>query len=179
MNQAFMLSQVIAMIKASFDTKAVLSSGGDIWWREPENIDTESSHSFSIKWKRGRCCGSEEMSLYFSLEDIRAKYNRKQALLEMDKEYVFHIYLFRGDNCNDRTQFLYWLMGNQIDIIDDLGLCSLVYKNPSRKRLDKINPFDVSAVLSYQAYPNNKADPIKEKEVLGLEKLDIEKSNES
>ena len=53
------------------------------------------------------------------------------------------------------------------------------YIKLSTRSKDKINPFDVSAVLSYQAYPNNKADPIKEKEVLGLEKLDIEKSNES
>lgn len=159
MNTKVMLSQVLAMIKVSFDTKAIMAQNGDLWFMKPENILLTSSHSFSIKWKRGRVCGSETMSLHFSLEDIRPKYHHaKLPLEESKKEYVFRIYNFNGDNCNDRTQFIYWLMGNQIDIIDDLGICSLYDPKFSKKHLDKINPFDVSKELFNLEYPEQKGE---------------------
>ena len=114
-----LFSQLLALIKCSFKTKYVATSGGDLYYLSIEDIDTtKECHSLTIKWKRGEgICGHPWMHLCMTLEDIRPKYRYSG-----EKRGILQAYYFEGDNCNERTRFLYKIMADGVDIIDDIGL---------------------------------------------------------
>ena len=114
-----LLSQLIALIKCSFKTNYVATENGDLTWRTFESIDpSKYSHTLSIWWKRGEgICGHPRMNLCMVLKDIRPR-----APWLNEKRYVLNAYNFDGDNCNERTRFLYKIMADQVDIIDDINL---------------------------------------------------------
>ena len=129
MRNKMLLSQVIALIRVSFNTKGIkISNCGLIYSAD------KYDGSFSIKWKRGNgICGHEMMYLYFSYDHTEENYRGKRVVLK--------IYLFDGDSCNERTQWIYFLIGNQIEIVDDIGLCGSCDKYHN-KRLEKIKPYE-------------------------------------
>lgn len=129
MNIRVMLSQVFALIKVSFNTSRITISDCGLVY------DSEKGGFFSVKWKRGKgIFGHEMMYLYFSYHHTEEDYRGKRAVLR--------IYLFDGDSYNDRTQWIYFLLGNQIEIVDDIGLCGSGDKY-FNTWLEKINPYNL------------------------------------
>lgn len=114
-----LLSQLIALIKCSFRTKYVATQDGDLCWRKFEDLDpSKGCHSLSIWWKRGEgICGHPRMHLCMTLEDIRPKHRTFG-----ERRGILKAYYFEGDNCNERTRFLYKIMADEVEIIDDIDL---------------------------------------------------------
>ena len=137
------LSQLLALIAVSGSVKQIKMSGGDLAWRADDNIDvTKNSHSIILRWKRSEFCGSEQQELCMQLRDMRKPYPWEKHKDNRFYEPVFHAYYYRGDNCNRRTKFLYEIMGNEIDIIDDIGLVGNGGEY-ARKNLLKIDPNEI------------------------------------
>lgn len=123
-----LLSQLLALIKVSFDTKSVtVYPNSVIWAKKP---DDAIGNQIELRWKRGQTCGSPEMWLCLQCERF-----------EKGKP-IFNAYYFNGDNCNDRSRFLYFLMAEDTDIIDDIALTGANEDVKRRTNLLKINPFD-------------------------------------
>lgn len=123
-----MLSQLLALIAVSFDTKKVRGSYGILNW-----VKTKSEalhHCLTLIWKRGRCCGIENMQICMILDRFDSA------------KPIFRAYYFDGDNCNDRTRFIYECMANETDIVDDIGIVGAGEKITRRTNLLKINPHD-------------------------------------
>lgn len=131
MIRQILFSQLVAMIKVSFNTKKITACDGTLTFMAENRLKNGmSGQMLRIKWKRGqRCSGRETMYLCMSLQE-----KSKQG-------YILHAYYFDGDNCNMQTRFLYEVMANEIDIVDDLGIVG--YGIDYRKNLININPFDV------------------------------------
>jgi hypothetical protein len=72
--------------------------------------------------------------------DVR--YERPWLRNKWNIEYVYHAYYFNGDNCNDYTRFLYKIMADNVDIVDDLGITGHGAEI-GRKSISKINPREV------------------------------------
>ena len=119
MKNEILFSQLIALIKCSFKTTYVATCGGDLDFLQIENIDPlKECHSLMIKWKRGEgICGHPWMHLCMTLENIRPKYRYSG-----EKRGILQAYYFEGDNCNERTRFLYKIIADGIEIIDDIGV---------------------------------------------------------
>lgn len=116
MKNEILMSHLIALISASHETKNVQLDGGDLAYIE--GLSAAATAHFgvlSIKWKRGTGCGCETPRLYMQSVGTR-KGNSYPRI-------VLRAYYYQGDNCNERTRFLYWLMADDVDIIDDLGIC--------------------------------------------------------
>ncbi len=137
------LSQLLAMIAVSGSVKKIGMRDGDLFWRGMDTVDvTENSHSISIGWKRGDFFGSEYQYLCMMLDDLRKPYAWEKHKDNRFYEPILHAYYYQGDNCNRRTKFIYEIIGNEIDIIDDIGLVGNKgeYK---RKNLLKIDPNEI------------------------------------
>ena len=134
------LSQLLAMIAVSGSVKQIKMRDGDLFYRDWKNIDvTDNSHSISIGWKRSEFFGSENQYLCMQLQEIRKPYAWEKHTDNRFYEPILHAYYYFGDNCNRRTKFLYEIMGNEIDIIDDIGLIGNGGEY-NRKNLLKIDP---------------------------------------
>lgn len=137
------LSQLLALIAVSGSVKQIKANDGDLIWKDWKSIDvTDNSHTVSIKWKRCEYFGSENQYLCMTLRDLRKPYPWECHSDNRFYEPILHAYYYQGDNCNKRTKFIYEIIGNEIDIIDDIGLVGSggEYK---RKNLLKIDPNEV------------------------------------
>lgn len=145
MIKEIMLSQILAMIAVSFNTKRVTIGFGDLQWREEKDVDVnKNSHIVSIEWYENGNTKARLMDLCMSLVDKRKPYKHAE---DKDKQYILHAYNFDGDNCNTYTRFLYEIIANDIDIIDDIGLVGGKYYNQKgpNPNLLKINPHELFA----------------------------------
>ena len=137
-----LLSQLLALISVSGSVKQIKLRDGDLVWRADDSIDcSNNSHHVSIKWKRSKYCGSENQYLCMTLQTMRKPYE----WCEDKKKYykpVLKAYYYEGDNCNSHTKFIYEIIGNEIEIIDDIGLVGNggTYE---RKNLLNIDPYQV------------------------------------
>lgn len=111
------LSQLLAMISVSMSAKQVKITGGDLGWRDLSSVDvTQNCHNLTLGWKglgRTYC-------LCMTLDEMRSR-----AAWTPEEKYkmpILRAFYFSGDNCNHRTKFIYEIMGNEIDIIDDIGI---------------------------------------------------------
>lgn len=115
MSQYIPMSQLIGLISASHETNKIQIKDGDLAWRCGKIDEVHiGEHSLSIKWDRGSGYGSQDPHLCLSLVRMeKGHFNNK---------YFFTAYYYYGDNCNDRTRFLYKIMADEIEILDDLGI---------------------------------------------------------
>ena len=127
-----MLSQLLALIAVSFDTKKVTASYGILNWAKTKSEALH--HQLTLNWKRGRCCGIESMCISMILDRFDSA------------EPIFRAFYFNGDNCNDRTRFIYDCMANETDIVDDIGIVGVGERITKRTNLLKINPHDSDTV---------------------------------
>ena len=137
------LSQLLALIAVSGSVKKIEMRDGDLFWRKMDTVDVaKNSHSISISWKQSEFFGSENQYLCMSLDELRKPYPWEKHEDNRFYEPILHVYYYYGDNCNSRTKFLYEIIGNEIDIIDDIGLVGNggEYK---RKNLLKIDPNEI------------------------------------
>lgn len=111
-----LFSQLIALISASFETNKIQIRDGYLAWcnRPIKEDELEHSHNLSIKWKRS---GYIDCYLCMTLD---GRLNKNSSSFYDD--YYFSAFYFYGDNCHDRTRFLFELMANETMIIDDLGI---------------------------------------------------------
>lgn len=122
MKPEIMMSQLIALISASNETTKIRLSCGSALYANPPSARQFIPHglSFVIKWDRGEGHGQKEP--YLCLSCIRCKEG------SLYNEYIYHAYYYQGDNCNSRTRFLYGLMADEVEIIDDLGITGHGYE---------------------------------------------------
>jgi|GEM_PF-5117401 len=126
MIRQILLSQLVAMIKVGYDANRITASGAAIW-RDEDSPD--EPYNLVLYWKNKIHCGQKDMSFCMTLD---GKY----------KDYpVLHAYYFAGDNCNDHTRFLYEIIANEIQVLDDLGIVGGQISN--RKSLTAIKPHEV------------------------------------
>ena len=143
MLQEINMSQMLAMIGVSYNTKQVKMVEGDLTWAGMDSVDiTENSHTIVIGWKEHYISGgSKEHRLCMTLMDMRkpVPWGHKEKKFH---EPILKAYYYTGDNCNSDTQFIYEIMANKIKIIDDIGLVGNggEYK---KKNLLKIIPDEV------------------------------------
>ena len=134
-----LLSQLLALIAVSFDTKKItLYPNSVIWAEKPEDaID----HSLTLYWRRGNTTGQEQMTAYLTCDEYHPE--------NYSGRHYFRMYLFQGDNCHDSTRFLYSLMAEDTPIIDDIGIVGAGDDITSRTNLLKLNPhsFEVKRKL--------------------------------
>ena len=137
------LSQLLALIAVSGSVKQIKLCDGDLVWRKMETVDvTKNSHSVGIRWKRGEFFGSEVQSLHMTLRDLRKPYAWENHKDNRFYEPILRAYYYCGDNCNRRTKFIYEIIGNEIDIIDDIGVVGNGGEY-ERKNLLKIDPNEI------------------------------------
>ena len=137
------LSQVLAMIAVSGSVKQIKVRDGDLAWRKWKKIDvTDNSHCVTIEWKRSEFFGSERQFLCMQLQEMRKPYAWEKHEDNRFYEPILHAYYYEGDNCNSRTKFLYEIIGNEIDIIDDIGLVGNGGEY-DRKNLLRIDPNEI------------------------------------
>ena len=137
------LSQMLAMIAVSGNIKKIKTGSGNLAWSKWEEVDpTKDSYTIDITWDRGEYCGSDNQYICMALQEIRKPYPHERHKDNRFYEPILHAYYYRGDNCNRNTKFIYEIIGNEIDIIDDIGLVGNggEYRN---KNLLKINPHDI------------------------------------
>lgn len=117
MKNEILLSQLVGLISATFETKKIQIHSGVLAWYtgSVEKTSELNNGILSIRWARGTGTGCDMPCLYMSVSGFR-----ESCLF---KRIVLHAYYYVGDNCNERTRFLYWLMADDVDIIDDLGIC--------------------------------------------------------
>ena len=103
MRNKMLLSQVIALIRVSFNTKGIkISNCGLIYSAD------KYGGSFSIKWKRGNgICGHEMMYLYFSYDHTEENYRGKRVVLKIYLfEKITHLKVGRIDEV--KNSIFYW-----------------------------------------------------------------------
>ena len=135
-------SQVLALIRVTHEPKCIRVKDGDLAWREGrrEIIDHDGSCSLSIEWDRGIGAGSEKPRLYFTLDgfEYSSEWLRKRGISLWREHWdmrtdgnchcldqpvpVLRAYLYRGDNCNDRTDFLWQMVALRTKVYDDIGI---------------------------------------------------------
>ena len=135
-------SQVLALIRVTHEPKRIRIKDGDLAWRQGrrEIIDCGSSCSLSIEWDRGIGTGSEKPCLYFTLDgfEYSSEWLRKRGIYLWREEWtmetsgnahyldqpvpVLRAYLYSGDNCNDRTDFLWQMVALRTKVYDDIGI---------------------------------------------------------
>lgn len=131
-----LMSQLLALIAVSFDTKKITCSG---WygWSVPDRIpDLEcDSHQLELRWNK-------RQYLCMTLTDCRKPY--RWCTNQQDYQWIFRAFYFSGDNCNDRSRFLFSIMADETPIIDDIGIIgggyAKPYKNGHKHNLLTINP---------------------------------------
>ena len=128
------LSQLLALIAVSFDTKKVTTFPSIVVFGETKEAVT--GNEILITWKRGRVYGHEEMHLWLFLDKFE------------DERPIFHAYYFDGDNCNERSRFIYSVMAEKTEIVDDIALTGAGESINSRTNLLKINPHDIEVMRS-------------------------------
>ena len=134
------LSQLLALIAVSGSVKQIKMRDGDLVWRSMENVDVQTnSHTISLWWKKGEYCGSDTQYICMKMDELRKPYAWESHADNRFYEPILHAYYYQGDNCNRRTRFIYEIIGNQIDIIDDIGLVGNAGEY-ERKNLLKIDP---------------------------------------
>ena len=119
MKNEILMSQLIGLISASNETNRVQINSGDmaLLVGSPEEIMAkECNGMLSISWARGTGFGCKTPCLYMKVRDLKKSPSSYQR-------FVLRAYHYEGDNCNERTRFLYGLMADDVDIIDDLGIC--------------------------------------------------------
>lgn len=136
-----MLSQLLALIAVSFDTKKVTVSYGILNWAKTKR--EALNHGLTLLWKRGRCCGRESMRICMILDRFDSS------------EPIFRAYYFEGDNCNDRTRFIYKCLANETAIVDDIGIVGADERITRRTNLLKINPHDSETFNALQRWRTN------------------------
>ena len=137
------LSQLLALIAVSGSVKKIEMCDGDLCWRKMGTVDvTKNSHSVRISWEKSNYFGSENQYLCMQLQELRKPYPWEKYKDNRFHEPILHAYYYRGDNCNSRTKFLYEIIGNEIDIIDDIGLVGNGGEY-ERKNLLKIDPNEI------------------------------------
>lgn len=137
------LSQMLAMIAVSGSVKQIKMRDGDLVWRDWKDVDvTENSHTISIQWDRSDFFGSEKQYIYMQLQELRKPYAWESHKDNRFYKPILHAYYYQGDNCNSRTKFIYEIIGNEIDIIDDIGIVGNGGEY-ERKNLLKINPNEI------------------------------------
>ena len=141
MKPEILMSQLVALIAASHETDKVQIADGELAWRE-EPIDATGYKAISIKWNKGKGSGSAYPFLWMVLKDVRERSGSSS------KEYVLGAYCYNGDNCNERTRFIYGLMADDVDIIDDLGIIGHA-KEIGETYLTKLSPTE------YRWYADN------------------------
>lgn len=140
------LSQLLALIAVSGSVKQIKMRDGDLFWRTMDSVDvTENSHTISIEWKRGQFFGSERQYIYMQLQELRKPYAWEKHSDNRFYMPILKAYYYQGDNCNDRTKFIYEIIGNEIEIIDDIGIVGNGGEY-QRKNLLKIDPNDIYAM---------------------------------
>ncbi len=126
------LSQLVGLISATYETRDIKVSSNYSTWEgvffDYGGIPTKKGvydvpgriSSISLYWKNKVHTGSKEQELHISFDQVKVGfcYHNKKPYFTP----VGSIYLYHGDNCNDHTYFIYYLIGNEVDIIDDLGV---------------------------------------------------------
>lgn len=85
----------------------------------------------TLRWKNKNIhCGQQDQYICISFDKAVVPDARMHI---RNPEAHGRIYYYFGDNCNDYTMFIYSFMGNETDIIDDLGLVGYPKRNPGRK----------------------------------------------
>ena len=116
MKNEILLSHLIGLISVSHETKNVQLAGGDLAYIAGLSAAVTAPFGvLHIKWKRGTGSGCEIPHL--SMKSAGVRENNSYSKI------VLRAYYYQGDNCNERTRFLYWLMADDVDIIDNLGIC--------------------------------------------------------
>ena len=135
-------SQVLALIRVTHEPKHIRVKDGDLAWREGrrEIIDHDGSNSLSIEWDRGIGTGSEKPYLCFTLDgfEYSSEWLKKRGIYLWREEWtmrtsgnahyldqpvpVLRAYLYCGDNCNDRTDFLWQMVALKTKVYDDIGI---------------------------------------------------------
>ena len=137
------LSQLLALIEVSGNVKQIKMTGGDLTWRKWKDIDvTKNSHTITIGWKRSNFRGSENQYLCMTLKNLRKPYAWESHKDNRFYEPILSAYYYEGDNCNKNTKFLWEIIGNSIEIIDDIGLVGNGGEY-QRKNLLKINSHEI------------------------------------
>lgn len=135
-------SQLLALIRVTHEPKHIRVRDGNLAYKEGrrEIMEDESDGNLSIEWDRGIGNGQEKHYLCFTLDGFEYKsewmkkrgislwregwsYNTKGNLHVLDSPQPFlRAYYYGGDNCNDRTDFLWQIVALQTKVYDDIGI---------------------------------------------------------
>lgn len=136
------LSQVLALIRVTHEPKHIKVIDGDLSWRNNrrEIIEEGNGGSLRIGWDRGLGCGLENPYLCFTLKgfEYSAEWMKKRGVSlwregwsyrtdgnhhDLDEPVpVLEAYHYDGDNCNDRTDFLWQMVALRTKVYDDIGI---------------------------------------------------------
>ena len=135
-------SQVLALIRVTHEPKHIWIKGGDLSWKTDRRkiIEDNEGGTLGIQWDRGIGHGDEKPYLYFTLNGFEYSTEwKKDRGIWLWREHwdmvtdgnhhnldepkpVLEAYLYRGDNCNSRTEFLWQLVALKTKVYDDIGI---------------------------------------------------------
>lgn len=136
-----MLSQLIGLISATWETNDIKADSSYPPWNTllkcrglpPDGgaYMLADRPRITLRWKNKNIhCGQQDQYICISFDKAVVPDARMHI---RNPEAHGRIYYYFGDNCNDYTMFIYSFMGNETDIIDDLGLVGYPKRNPGRK----------------------------------------------
>ena len=135
-------SQILALIRVTHEPKHICVRDGDLAWRtgRREIINEDRNGMLRIQWDRGIGCGDEKPYICFSLKgfEYSTEWQKKRGIWlwrehwdmktsgnhhDLDEpKPVLEAYLYHGDNCNDRTDFIWQLVALGTKVYDDIGI---------------------------------------------------------
>lgn len=136
------ISQVLALIRVTHEPRRIRVIGGDLAWQSDrrELIKEVGSHILEIGWDRGIGYGQENPSLLFTLSGFEYStewmkkrgihlwregwsYKRDGNHHDLDEPApVLTAYHYHGDNCNERTEWIWQIVALQTKVYDDIGI---------------------------------------------------------
>lgn len=155
-----MLSQLIGLISATWETKKIIAHASILSWddlfdykglpKDGGTYDLKNRPLLYLRWSNNIHCGQKEQEIGISFNKAVVPDARMAV---RNPEAHGHVFYYHGDNCNDYTMFLYSFMGNETDIIDDLGIIGYPKRHPGRKSVCGMSAHQ------YRSDVVNKRDP--------------------
>jgi hypothetical protein len=135
-------SQVLALIRVTHEPKHIWIRDGDLSWRTDrrEIIKENKGGSLSIQWDRGIGSGSDKPFICFSLKgfEYSTEWTKERGIWLWREKWdmitdgnhhcldepspILEAYYYYGDNCNERTDFIWQMIALNTKVYDDIGI---------------------------------------------------------
>ena len=144
-------SQVLALIRVTHEPKHIWVRDGNLSWRTDrrEIIKENRGGSLCIQWDRGIGCGSGKPFIRFSLKgfEYSTEWAKQRGIWLWREQWdmitdgnlhyldepspILEPYYYYGDNCNERTDFIWQMIALKTKVYDDIGIVGGGWRNYS------------------------------------------------